>query len=130
MRKLLDFLNKNKGEIIFVLICVFAFLSLIFSVMTYFNGKKSEKLADEATKLKIEKAYLEGQLEQQKRITDSLLVRSDKLYVEWKQIPTTNTIKVNLENKYDEKVSNTLSMPSDSAVKFLSKWLSETSSTR
>ncbi len=85
---------------------------------------------DQVTKLQLEKAFLEGKLEQHKIQTDSLVKRSEKLYVEFKQLPTTNTIKVNLDKEYEKDVNNIINMPADSTVKFLSEWLSEAPSNR
>jgi CII-binding regulator of phage lambda lysogenization HflD len=89
---------------------------------------KINKPTEQLTKLQLEKAFLEGKLEQQRQTTDSLTKRSEKLYVEFKQLPTTNTIKVDLDKKYENQVNNIINMPADSTVKFLSEWLSEAAS--
>lgn len=106
------------GVLIGSLILIFLFSLVI----------KLNKPTEQITKLQLEKAFLEGKLEQQRQTTDSLTKRSEKLYVEFKQLPTTNTIKVDLDKKYENQVNNIINMPADSTIKFLSEWLSETSS--
>lgn len=99
-------------------------LIFLFSLVIKLSNKPTEQL----TKLQLEKAFLEGKLEQQRQTTDSLTKRSEKLYVEFKQLPTTNTIKVDLDKKYENQVNNIINMPADSTVKFLAEWLSEAAS--
>jgi flagellar basal body-associated protein FliL len=103
--------------------------AMIFTVVA-FTISKINKPTDQLTKLQLEKAFLEGKLEQHRIQTDSLVKRSEKLYVEFKQLPTTNTIKVDLDQKYENQVNNIINMPADSTVKFLSEWLSEAPSNR
>ena len=107
------------GVLIGSLVLIFLFSLVI---------KLSNKPAEQLTKLQLEKAFLEGKLEQQRQTTDSLTKRSEKLYVEFKQLPTTNTIKVDLDKKYENQVNNIINMPADSTVKFLAEWLSEAAS--
>lgn len=106
-----------------IVVCV-----ILGFVIVAFTVSKINKPTEQITKLQLEKAFLEGKLEQQRQTTDSLTKRSEKLYVEFKQLPTTNTIKVDLEKKYENQVNNIINMPADSTVKFLSEWISETSS--
>lgn len=104
--------------------------TILASVLIYFILSNINKPTDQLTKLQLEKAFLEGKLEQHRIQTDSLVKRSEKLYVEFKQLPTTNTIKVDLDQKYENQVNNIINMPADSTVKFLSEWLSEAASNR
>lgn len=109
-------------------ISVIAFIfALLFAWQTIKIEYKNKSNAD-LNKLQLEKAFLEGKLDQQKQQTDSLIKSSEKLYVEFKQLPTTNTIKVDIDKTYEKDINNIINMPADSTVMFLSKWLSETSS--
>jgi hypothetical protein len=117
----------TKKEFIF---CILALIfAAAFAIQTINIQHKTKSNAD-LTKLQLEKAFLEGKLEQQSQSTDSLIKSSEKLYVEFKQLPTTNTIKVDIDKKYDKDINNIINMPADSTVLFLSKWLSEAASNR
>jgi len=115
----------TKKEFIFCILA--AFFALLFAWQTI-NIQHKNKSNSDLNKLQLEKAFLEGKLDQQKQQTDSLIKSSEKLYVEFKQLPTTNTIKVDIDKTYEKDINNIINMPADSTVMFLSKWLSETSS--
>lgn len=114
----------TKKEFIFCILA--AFFALLFAWQTINIQYKNKSNAD-LTKMQLEKAFLEGKLDQQTQYIDSLIKRSEKLYVEFKQLPTTNTIKVDLDKKYENPINTITNMHADSTVKFLSNWLSETS---
>lgn len=95
-----------------------------------YNYYKSEPKEVSLTQLQTEKAFLEGQLSIQKQITDSLISTQQKHYIEFKQLPTLNTIRGGLNQKYDKEISNIIDMPTDSTIDFFTEWLAEIESNR